>query len=151
MAMLTSRRGRTYSLGILLLPIELAIAPWPAIAQSGTSSSALLSAEETRRCICLEDQITRIRGDATRVRSLEDEFNQLTAQLDQLRASMDVSDQAQVDNFRQIHERREDVRHQLQAPGSGLNALVAQWNANCADRTMLELNVDAARANPQCP
>ena len=144
-----SRRGRAHSVNILLLPIALAIAPWPVVAQSDTSSSALLSPDETRACVCLEDQMTRMRDDAS---SLEDEYNQLTVRLDQLRASMDVSDQAQVDNFRQLHEYRESVRQQLQAQKRGdLSGLVAQWNANCANRRMLEANIDAARANPQCP
>jgi hypothetical protein len=146
--MRTSRPAPAYFFAALLLPVGLAIAAWPAAAQSNTSS-APLSAEETRQCICLDAAITRIRGNADRVQALDNEYNQLTAQLDQLRTTMDVYDKAQVDNFRQIYDQRTAVRQELQVPGSGLKGLINRHNAMCAGRAMFAMNVEAARA--QCP
>ena len=136
----------------LTAAIGLAIAPWSAAAQSNSSSSAPLTAEETRQCLCLNDAITRIRGNPDTVNALQDQYNQLTAQLDQLRATMDVYDKAQVDNFRRIHDQREAVRQKLLVPGSGLAGLIVQHNQVCDDRPMLAMNVQAVRASPQqCP
>ena len=140
------------SLVHLIAAIVFAIEPWPAAAQSNSPSSLPLTADETRQCLCLDDAITRIRGTPETVKALEDQYAQLTAQLDQLRATMDVYDKAQVDNFRRIHDQREAVRDKLQVPGSGLKALIAQHTQVCDDRPMLAMNVDAVRANPQqCP
>jgi len=140
------------SLVHLIAAIVFAIAPWPAAAQSNSPSSLPLTADETRQCLCLDDAITRIRGTPETVKALEDQYNQLSAELDQLRATMDVYDKAQVDNFRRIHDQREAVRDKLQVPGSGLKALIAQHEQVCDNRPMLAMNVDAVRANPQqCP
>ena len=140
------------SLVHLIAAIVFAIAPWSAAAQSNSPSSLPLTADETRQCLCLDDAITRIRGTPETVKALEDQYNQLSAELDQLRATMDVYDKAQVDNFRRIHDQREAVRDKLQVPGSGLKALIAQHEQVCDNRPMLAMNVEAARANPQqCP
>jgi hypothetical protein len=138
------RPGCPIALLAALLPsAATSIMASPVMAQSGSSSSAILSAEETRLCICLDDEITRIRGTA------EAEYKRLDALIEQARPNVDPYDQAEVDAFKRLYQRREELRRQMQQ--SGLSRLARKYNDQCAHRKMLKMNVDAVRANPQCP
>ena len=85
------------------------------------------------------------------------EFARLDQLVEQARETIDVNDQAETDSFRRMFYRREELRQQLDqamAPYNQLlrrqNRLARLFNEQCASRTMFKLNVDAARANPQC-
>jgi hypothetical protein len=136
---------------LLLLSAAGAVAALPAAAQTDTSSAALLTPEQTRICVCLSDAIARARGGLDAPDPLEAEYNRLDALVNQARPNVDPYDQAEVDSFRRLYERREELRRELQTQGGGVNGLAMQYNAQCANKKMLKLNVDAARANPQCP
>jgi hypothetical protein len=110
----------------------------------------LLSFEETRLCVCLEDEIAALR--AKQDASLEAEYKRVDDLVDKARLSVDVYDRAEVESFERLYARREELRQQLQAQRSATGGLIAQYNASCADQRMLKVNVDAVRANPaQCP
>jgi hypothetical protein len=100
-------------------------------------------------CVCLGDAIAKARGGLDAPDPLQAEFNRLDALVNQARPNVDPYDQAEVDSFRRLYDRREELRRQLQT--RGINAIVMQYNAQCANKKMLKVNVDAARANPQCP
>jgi hypothetical protein len=132
---------------ILISGIGAAIAPAPA--QSPTKGR-LLSPEETRLCVCLEDAIAALQ--VKQDPSLEAEFKRVDDLVNKARTSVDVNDRAEVESFERLYARREALRQQLQAQRGPTNGLIAQYNASCADTLMLKVNVDAVRANPaQCP
>jgi len=121
----------------------------PALAQS-SPKGRLLSPEETRLCLCLEDAIAALQ--AKQDPSLEAEFKRVDDLVTKARMSVDVNDRAEVESFERLYARREELRQQLQAQRGPANGLIAQYNASCADQLMLKVNVDAVRANPtQCP
>ncbi|HET6222066.1 MAG TPA: hypothetical protein VFE11_07865 [Dongiaceae bacterium] len=140
-----------YLVGALLLSAAGAVAALPAMAQTDTSSNVWLTPEQTMVCVCLGDAIARARGGLDAPDPLEAEYNRLDALVNQARPNVDPYDQAEVDSFRRLYERHEELRRQLQTQGGGVNGLAMQYNAQCANKKMLKLNVDAARANPQCP
>lgn len=110
----------------------------------------ILSPEETRHCVCMEDQIEAVRA---RTDPIQQEFDRLDQLVENARPNVDVYDPAEVDSFRRLHERREALRQQLQAErGSQWIGMVSQYNRDCANQRMLRLNVDAVRADPNaCP
>jgi hypothetical protein len=121
----------------------------PADAQSA-AKGRLLSFEETRLCVCLENEIAALR--AKQGASLEAEYKRVDDLVAKARPSVDVYDRAEVESFERLYARREELRQQLQAQRSATGGLIAQYNASCADQRMLKVNVDAVRANPaQCP
>jgi hypothetical protein len=132
-----------------LLTCSASVAAVPADAQS-TTKGRLLSFEETRLCVCLEDEIAALR--AKQDASLEAEYKRVDDLVAKARLSVDVYDRAEVESFERLYARREELRQQLQAQRSATGGLIAQYNASCADQRMLKVNVDAVRANPaQCP
>ena len=132
-----------------LLSCSAWVAAGPADAQS-TTKGRLLSFEETRLCVCLEDAIAALR--AKEDASLEAEYKRVDDLVSKARTSTDVNDRAEVESFERLYARREELRQQLQVQRSVIGRLIGQYNASCADQRMLKINVDAIRANPaQCP
>jgi hypothetical protein len=114
------------------------------------STRRILSPEETRQCVCMEDEIAAIRA---RTDPIEQEFDRLGELLENARVGINVDDQAEVDSFRRIHARREALRQELHTErGSQWLGMISHYNRDCANQRMLRLNVDAVRANPNaCP
>ena len=141
--------GSWRSVGAAILICGIGATPMPALAQS-QSKGRLLSPEETRLCVCLEDAIAALQ--TKQDPSLEAEFKRVDDLVNKARTSVDVNDRAEVESFERLYARREALRQQLQAQHGPANGLIARYNANCADTRMLKVNVDAVRANPaQCP
>ncbi len=138
---------------LLLLAASLTFAA-PASAQESTGNK-LLSLEETRQCVCIEDAAAGLRTRVDMITPLESEYQRLDALVTQARDTIDTNDQAEVDSFRRLYERREDLRKQLNREKgpvlARLNGLVQRYNGQCANRNMLKINVDSVRANRQCP
>jgi uncharacterized coiled-coil DUF342 family protein len=125
------------------------------------AQGAFLNPEETRQCVCMEEQISGMRVELDGWKQSRDELAAEFARLDELveqaRDTIDVNDQAEVDSFRRMHNRREELRQQLNQAREPYNEVlwrfnrVAEvYNAQCANRKMFKVNVDAARADAQC-
>lgn len=149
--------GRYLRIGLLGLALAISSR---ALAQDA-SSNLFLSPEDTRECICLEDQVNGMREelDASKQASegVAAEFARLDTLVEQARDSIDVNDEAEVDSFRRLFNRREELRQQLSVASRPYDQLIGRYNriamtynSQCANRKMFKVNVDAARADPQC-
>ena len=143
---------------------RLAIAAWIAAAIGGSLAPTrvaeaqdanirrLLSPEETRQCICEEAEIEGLRAKMAEFDPLQQEFDRLDKIVENARPNIDTTDAAEVDSFRRLYNRREELRLQLQAHRgpylSQLNGMAAAYNAHCANARMLKVNVDAVNADP---
>jgi uncharacterized protein YdcH (DUF465 family) len=131
--------------------IGLLVATGAADAQD-TNIRRLLSPDETRRCICEEAEIQQLQAKMAESDPLRQEFERLDKIVENARPNIDTSDAAEVDSFRRLYYRREDLRLQLEAERgpylSQLNGIVAGYNARCANAPMLKVNVDAVHADP---
>jgi hypothetical protein len=116
-----------------------------------TNLPRLLSLEETRQCICAQAQIEQLQAEMAND-PVQQEFDRLDKIVQSGRSNIDTSDQAEVDSFRRLYNRREELRLQLQTQRgphiAELNGLVANYNAQCANARMLKANVDAVQADP---
>jgi hypothetical protein len=123
----------------------------PMAAAQDTNVRRLLSLEETRQCICAEAEIEQLRAQA-RSDPLQQEFDRLDKIVENARPNVDTTDEAEVDSFRRLYNRREELRLQLNAQRgpyiSRLNSIVGAYNAQCASARMLKVNVDAVNADP---
>jgi len=149
--------GRYFRIGLVGLGVA---ASGPALAQDA-GSKIFLSPEETRECICLEDQVGGMRADLDAAKQAREgvaaEYARLDALVEQARDTIDVNDEAEVDSFRRMFNRREELRQQLSVASQPYDRLIGRYNkiamtynSQCANKKMFKVNVDAARANPQC-
>jgi len=117
-----------------------------------TNIRRLLSPEETRQCICAEVEIEQLRAKMAEFDPLQQEFDRLDKIVENARPNIDTTDAAEVDSFRRLYNRREELRLQLQAQRgpyqSQLNGMATAYNAQCASARMLKVNVDAVNADP---
>jgi len=139
---------------------RLAIAAWTtaAIAVPGiacaqdTNVRRLLSPEETRICLCQAAEIEQLQAKLAESDPIQQEFDRLDKIVENARPNIDTSDPAEVDSFRRLYNRREDLRLQLQERRGPYNAqlsgIVTTYNAQCANARMLKINVDAVNADP---
>lgn len=121
-------------------------------AAQDTNIRRLLSPEETRQCICAQAEIEQLQGRVAESDPIQQEFDRLDKIIENARPNIDTSDPAEVDSFRRLYNRREELRLQLQTRRGPYNAqlggLVSTYNAQCANARMLKVNVDAVNANP---
>ena len=124
----------------------------PMAAAQDTNVRRLLSPEETRQCICAEAEIEQLRAQMAQSDPLQQEFDRLDKIVENARPNVDTTDEAEVDSFRRLYNRREELRLQLNAQRgpymSRLNGIVGAYNAQCASARMLKVNVDAVNADP---
>ena len=124
----------------------------PAAQAQDTNIRRLLSPEETRQCICAEAEIEQLRAKMAESNPLQQEFDRLDKIVQNARPNIDTTDEAEVDSFRRLYNRREELRLQLQAQRgpyiAQLNGIVGTYNAQCASARMFKANVDAVNADP---
>lgn len=136
------------------------LAPCSAAAQD-SAPNAYLSPEETRECLCLEEQVNGMRSELDASKQAREqvaaEFARLDALVEQARLSIDVNDPAETDSFRRLFYRREELRqelNQVSQPHDRIlrryNQVAKSYNSLCANRKMFKVNVDAVRADLQC-
>lgn len=117
-----------------------------------TNIRRLLSPEETRQCICAQAEVEQLQAKVAESDPIQQEYDRLDKIVENARPNIDTSDPAEVDSFRRLYDRREELRLQLQARRGPYNAqilgLVNAYNAQCANARMLKINVDAVTANP---
>ena len=128
------------------------LAATPMAKAQDTNVRRLLSPEETRQCLCAEAEIEQLRAQMAQSDPLQQEFDRLDKIVENARPSVDTTDEAEVDSFRRLYNRREELRLQLNAQRgpymSRLNGIVGAYNAQCASARMLKVNVDAVNADP---
>lgn len=121
-------------------------------------------ADEIRGCLCLKQAVD---ADAavvdSRQRSLDEgrrELAQADADLERMRASLNVDDPAQVAQFRQRLERRDTLFRRVNgemvpavaAAVQRYNDRVAEYNARCASRLFDSVLMSQIQASPfSCP
>lgn len=148
--------GLRLTLAALMAAAALGAVTAPARAQDSTPAG-YLSAEETMSCICWEEELAQTEADLNgpEISGLHSEYNRVDELLRQAHANLDTSDQAEVESVQRISERWTQLKQQLDQAQFPLQrrkvALTTNYNNLCAGRRMFAMNVDAARANPQCP
>lgn len=148
-------------LSFLLLPCTAFFALCLTIVPSAQAQS--MSLDEVRYCLCQEDAIQQMRQDVAEKRSSYDgvkaRLDAMQTEINKMRANMDPNDSLKVQLLAEQIGRRDQARQSIQAneyPAlqssiGRLNAAVGQYNQNCANRTMRQLDINTARADLQCP
>jgi hypothetical protein len=171
------RAARWYLTALLWACVAGFAAMSPAVAQAppypppppppayGAIPAAPLSGEaaDIAACLCLRQAIDRLGADmAATQRSREaanDELSRLDAEMQSLRARMDVNDPAAVARFRQLLEQRDAafrrstglVTGDLTSATSRYNARVNDYNARCANRPRDPGLLASVQATLSCP
>jgi hypothetical protein len=158
-AMGRPRVAREWWLAVLLLAI-LSLAANKAL---GQSAKPAMTVPEIRACICQEQKIGFLRAatadkDAA-YHKRQDQVNGLTAQINQMTATMNPTDNLAQDQLSELIELRARVQRQirdttlpeLQQSTNVLNLAVQSYNTICADRTIYDVDDVEARKNLTCP
>lgn len=153
---MTMRGGLRFGPMALALTAALAFSDRPAAAQA-------LSLEETRACLCKEQQIQLLRQDLqVREQALtaaETRLGDLDRELAQRYATVDTDSELSVEQYKYLWEQRwalqsslqRDLRPAYNENARRLNAVVADYNAACANRTIIKGLADQVRPGLQCP
>ena len=154
-----TRKTGKWRLAALTLAGLSAVAP-VALAQSAKPA---LTVPEIRACICQEQKIATMRGTTAEkdaaYRQRTDQIKGLTAQIDQMSATMNPSDSMAQDQLSELIDLRSRVQQQirqgalpaLQQATNALNAVIQSYNANCANRTIYDTDDAEAHKDLNCP
>ena len=148
--------------GLRLAPVALVFAA--AIGLGGRPAAAqALTLEETRVCLCKEQQIQLLRQelelrDQARL-AAETRLADFDRQLEQRYNAVDTDSELSVEQYKYIWEQRwalqsslqRDLRPAYNDTVARLNAVVADYNAACANRTIIKGLADQVRPTLQCP
>jgi hypothetical protein len=146
---------------LLALPLAAALLAGPLLA-SGALAQAI-PVEQVRDCLCREQQVKSLREEVAEKRAAYDaahsRLEALQRDIDNTRRTMDPNDNIQVQLLVEQIQQRDLLRTQiqqneypaLQDPLGRLNAAVNEYNQLCAGRPMRKIDIEAARANLQCP
>jgi hypothetical protein len=127
------------------------------------AQAQVLSYEQVRDCYCVEQNMTRWRGEVAArsdaVRDHQVELDQAKRQLAAARASANPDNEAQLDNIRNLIDRVTQLRTQLQttvvpshnAAVATLNALVDRYNSQCVTAIIFKEMLQRAAAAGVCP
>ena len=139
--------------------VSLLILAVPALAQSAPA----LTVPQIRACICQEKKIESLRAvTATNDAAYRDRNNQvkdLTAQINQMTATMSPTDTLAQDQLSELIDLRARVQQQirqnalpaLQQSTNALNVEVQSYNGACANRTIYDTDDVEAHKNLNCP
>jgi hypothetical protein len=141
---------------IALLLIGAWVATVPAQAQ-------VLSYEQVRDCYCVQQAMTRWRGEVAArgdvVRARQVELDQAKRQLAAAQAGANPNNEAQLDNIRNLIDRVAQFRTQLQmdvvpsynAAVAAINGLVNRYNTQCVSAIIFKELEQQAAAAGNCP
>ncbi len=127
------------------------------------SSTAALTVDQIRACMCEEQTIADLRQNLAQSQAKYDQSNahiqKLTQQIQQLQTTMDPNDTMAQDQLRELIDLRARVEQdmyeqdlpRLQKATRDLNNEVADYNNRCAAHTIYELDQAAAAKNLVCP
>jgi hypothetical protein len=128
-----------------------------------SAAAQALDLGETRACLCKEQQIGRLRQELEVRADARAEAEAQLADYDRRLAEryhlVDTGSELSVEQYKYIWEQRWALQGRLQRDlrpaetdaANRLNALVADYNATCANRTIIKHLADQARADLQCP
>ena len=146
-----------------LAALPLAVLFMTANKAMGQPAKPAMTVPEIRACICQEQKIGILRAatadkDAT-YRKRQDQVNGLTAQINQMTATMNPTDNLAQDQLSELIGLRARVQRQirdttlpdLQRSTNVLNLAVQSYNTICADRTIYDVDDVEARKNLSCP
>ena len=137
-------------------------AAWAAL-PAARAQAQVLSYEQVRDCYCIEQNMTRWRGEVAArsdaVRDRQVELDQAKRQLAAAQASANPDNEAQLDNIRNLIDRVTQLRSQLQttvvpshnAAVAALNALVDRYNSQCVTAIIFNELQQRAAAAGACP
>lgn len=127
------------------------------------SAKPAMTVPEIRACICQEQKIAALRAmtaekDAAYKQRTE-QVNGLTAQINQMTATMNPTDTLAQDQLSELIDLRTRVQQQirenalpaLQQATNALNHEVQSYNAVCANRTIYDVDDVEAHKNLSCP
>lgn len=146
---------------LFVLPCMAALAMSLMLASAAQAQS--MSLDEVRYCLCQEQAIKGLRQDLAEKRSAYDgakaRLSAMQIEINTMRSTMDPNDSLKVQLLAEQIGRRDQASRSIQAAeypalqsATGrLNAAVAQYNQNCANRSMRKLDIETASSNLQCP
>jgi hypothetical protein len=147
--------------GAALLAGLAGLSPLPAAAQS--PSAAATEPAEIASCLCLQRDMERLNGETAAKRraldQLRDDLARIDAGLERERASIDVDDPQAVAQFRQELAQRDALFNRSTGPAAAdltaatlrFNAVVNQYNTQCAERPRDPRVLAQVQANLSCP
>ena len=133
------------------------------IVQERALADDAMTVDEIRLCMCQEHELQDLRQQTatqqTRYNDARAQVQNLEAQIDKTRKTMDPSDDISVQILSEMIRQRDALNNQIrvtvypetQAAVTKLNASVANYNQNCTQRSMLKTDVDNASRNLICP
>jgi hypothetical protein len=143
-------------------------APLPAPAPVTTTTttpatSPALSVTELRDCLCMDQQMSNMRGDLSIRQDLLNERQQELANIDQQVKSQATAlapgDAVGHRVLQDLLAQQQAIRNSIQSSlrpaynnlANQLNAVVARYNGQCVNRPRYAADVNAAQQNLQCP
>jgi hypothetical protein len=146
-----------------LAALVLAVPLLPTPVANAQSAMPVLTVPEIRACVCQEQKIAGLR--ATRAdkeaayKERTDQVKGLTAQIDQMTATMSPTDTLAQDQLRELIDLRARVQQQIrenalpafQQATNALNREVQSYNGACANRTVYDTDDVEARKTLSCP
>ena len=147
----------------LVLPLAAAAQPVPVTPATPAIPGLLVDPAEVRQCLCLERDVgTGNQEVAARGRMYEDgvrELQQLDAEIERRRQSMNTDDVAAVESFRQMFDRRQALYGRVNGELIGdyqrtverYNRAVAGFNQFCTGKAYHPPTVAAVQPTLSCP
>jgi hypothetical protein len=144
------------------LSIVLLLALSPASVRQAAAQAAL-TVPEIQSCMCEEQKIELMRGQRQKTQDFYDDrqaqVKRLTAQINQMSATMDPNDSMAQDQLSELIDLRTRVQQgirqkalpDLQQSTNVLNAEVIKYNGQCANRTIYDVDEAAAKKDLICP
>ena len=147
----------------VVLPLVAAAQPVPVSPAIPAIPGLLVDPTAVRQCLCLErDVSTGTQEVAARGRLYEDgvrELQQLDAEIERRRQSMNTDDVAAVESFRQMFDRRQALYGRVNGELIGdyqrtverYNRAVAGFNSSCRGKSYHPPTVAAVQPTLSCP
>ena len=147
----------------LVVPLVAVAQPLPVTPVAPGIPGLLVDPNEVRQCLCLERGISTGNQEVgARGRLYEDgvrELQQLDAEIERRRQSMNTDDVAAVESFRQMFDRRQALYGRVNGELIGdyqqtverYNRAVAGFNTSCSGKSYHPPTVAAVQAALSCP
>ena len=146
----------------VVLPLAVAAQPVPT-APGSSIPGLLVEPEGVRQCLCLERSVAALNQEVgARGRIYEDgarELQQLDAEIERRRQSMNTESAPEVDALRQMFDRRQALNGRVngelignyQAAVERYNRSVASFNQTCSGKSYYPPTVAAVQPTLSCP
>jgi len=133
---------------------------WAGAARGQTTE--MMTHEQVQDCLCQQQALTaadaKLKSQSSTYLQRQQELKTVEDQLKSIQATASPGDTTAVAKSQELIDRRNLLRDQLRsdatpynASASAYNALVSKYNAECASKSMLSFDVEAAKKNLACP